>query len=580
MTNPAWLSRAKRVIRDGERGVSAVILALSMTVMMGAAAIGFDIAKLYYERQMVRNAVDAAAQAGAAQLPTAGSAAATALRTTVKQLASLNFPDLPSSAVTVSFLCVVANKSGVAGTIAAGAVVDAAQIPATCNPGTYAAADVKCSASSCAIPCPDSATCNAVTVSANKRVDFVFAPAININSANTGAVTTLSCRGSCGGQAPPNPMNVVVMADRTPSMHPNYGAPTGAFQALKDGIEGMLQNMTPNQQYVAFGALHKSTNVSVTSGTDNLTQPLPSGAKIFNENTTSNTYCDAWKVGKSKIDANCTHWTTTTTTTRTNEFAGSWVPVDFTKSYLTSTGALSTTSDLYSSVHNLTYSNLTSGGSYVYNKMLNSDGTYDNAGTGTHLAAALKGAARYLLSKVDSHNYIAGLDSDNYRKDLDIPVKNVIIFETDGQPDEIFTDATSDSDSALSLGNSDDIGNKSDDYRACENFKRVAEQVKAAGILMVTIGFGTVNSASCSNSRQSATARSVLAYAASTQASVTGTGTADSNCSTPAQIAAENSDSDYYYCAASANDLKSVFAAAMGSISGGTKYMAIDGLSD
>ena len=81
MTNPAWLSRAKRVIRDGERGVSAVILALSMTVMMGAAAIGFDIAKLYYERQMVRNAVDAAAQAGAAQLPTAGSAAATALRT-------------------------------------------------------------------------------------------------------------------------------------------------------------------------------------------------------------------------------------------------------------------------------------------------------------------------------------------------------------------------------------------------------------------------------------------------------------------------------------------------------------------
>ena len=212
--------------------------------------------------------------------------------------------------------------------------------------------------------------------------------------------------------------------------------------------------------------------------------------------------------------------------------------------------------------------------------MLNSDGTYDNAGTGTHLAAALKGAARYLLSKVDSHNYIAGLDSDNYRKDLDIPVKNVIIFETDGQPDEIFTDATSDSDSALSLGNSDDIGNKSDDYRACENFKRVAEQVKAAGILMVTIGFGTVNSASCSNSRQSATARSVLAYAASTQASVTGTGTADSNCSTPPQIAAENSDSDYYYCAASANDLKSVFAAAMGSISGGTKYMAIDGLSD
>jgi len=589
------LARARRVVRDGERGVSAVVLALSMTAMMGAAAVGFDIAKLYYERQMVRNAVDAAAQAGAAQLPTAGSSAAAALRATVQGLAVQNFKAgndrlgtdaLQSAQVTVTFQCIVANKTGVAGTIAAGARPDTAQIPATCNPGTYDSTKVKCSAASCAIPCDDSDTCNAVTVSAAKQVNFVFAPAIDIDSATTGAVTTLSCRGSCGGQAPPNPMNVVVMADRTPSMNVNFGAPTSHdFSDLKSGIASMLNTMTPKQQYVAFGALHKSTTIAPTSGADNLTQPLPSGAKIFNETTTTTTnkYCDAWKWLSSHIDANCTHWTTTTTTTtsRTNEFAGTWVPVGFSKDYQTSTGVANTNSDLVKSVTNLTYSNVNaSNNSYFYNSMLQSDGTYANAGTGTHLASALKGAARYLLANVDSNNYVSGLDSDNFRKDLGIPVKNVIIFETDGQPDEIFTDASSDSDSPLSLGNSDDIGNSGDDYRACQNFKKVADEVKAAGITMITIGFASVNTKSCSNGTQSASARSVLAYAASTKASVTGKGTADSTCSTAADIAAENSDSDLYFCAANGNDLKTVFAAALGSISGGTRFMAIDGVGD
>lgn len=575
-------TRARRVLRDGERGVSAVVLALSMTVMMGAAAIGFDIAKLYYEKQMVRNAVDAAAQAGAAQLPTNGATAAAALRSTVQTLATMNYAAgnttlgteaLQAAAVTVTFQCIVANKTGVAGTIAAGAQPDATQIPWTCNPGTYDATQVKCSTSSCAIPCDDSDVCNAVTVSANKQVNFVFAPAININSANTGAVTTLSCRGSCGGQAPPKPMNVVVMADRTPSMNVNFGAPTSHdFSDLKTGIAGMLNNMTPKQQFVAFGALHKSTTIAPTSGADNLTQPLPSGAKIFNE--TTQTVCTAYN-----WNGSCKTWGTQQA--RTNEFAGTWVPVGFTNDYQTSAGVANPNSDLVTSVTNLAYSNVSmSTNSYFYNKMIQSDGSYANAGTGTHLAAALKGAARYLLGNVDSNNFVAGLDSDNYRRDLGIPIKNVIIFETDGQPDEIFTDATSDSDSPLALTNSDDIGNKDNDYRACQNFKKVADEVKAAGIMMITIGFAGVTTGNCTNGSQTMTSRSVLAYAASTQTSVTGTGTAQSDCSTAAEIADENSDSDLYFCAANGNDLKTVFAAALGSIGGNTRYLAIDGVSD
>ncbi|MFT4110201.1 TadE/TadG family type IV pilus assembly protein [Propionicimonas sp.] len=582
-----------------------------MMILIAAGAIGFDIAKLVYERQQVRAAVDAAAQIGAAKLTSSamGTSAANDMVTLIKNAAVANYgtatygPKLTAGNVTVAFYCVVANTSGSSTVVSP----NTNQIPSTCRPNpssTDYTSGTKCSGTSCAIPCSPTtvagAVCNAVQVSATKNVQFVFGPAINIDH-GTATASTVSCRGSCGGEATPNPMNVVVMADRTPSMSTVYGAPADAFQGLKDGIEGMLKIMTPNQQYVAFGALHKSRTVTATSGADDLTQPLASGAKIFNDSSGSSyTYSNKVTGTSYNSQVKCEkygyYWysdacyktrTSVTTTTRTDEFAGTWVPVGFTKNYQSSASVLNTSSDLYTSVHNLNYSNLTSGGTYFYNKLLSDtagSGTYINAGTGTHLASALKGAARYLLANVDSNNYVSSLDSDGYRADLGIPVKNVIVFETDGQPDEIFNNATTDSASALSLTNSDDIGasgsNTPGDHasttQACKNLDTVAAEAKAAGILIVTIGFGSVNSATCGTM----TSRAALATAASTQASVTGTGAAESTCSTAAEIAAENSDSDYYYCAASASDLTSVFAAAMGNISKNTKFMAIDGVGD
>ncbi|MGC3995230.1 MAG: pilus assembly protein [Propionicimonas sp.] len=616
------MSAQARRRRHNQRGASAVVLSLVMMVLIAAGALGFDIAKLVYERQQVRAAVDAAAQIGAARLTSTamGTSAAADMVALIKSAAVANYgtatygPKLTTANVTVAFYCVVANTSGSSAVVSP----NTNQIPSTCRPNpssTDYTTGTKCSGTSCAIPCSPTtiagAVCNAVQVSASKTVQFVFGPAINIDHGSA-AASTVSCRGSCGGEATPNPMNVVVMADRTPSMwgtltsvNSSTGKVTGTgndsnLSALRSGIEGMLQIMTPNQQYVAFGALHQSTTVTNTSAADNLTKPLASGGKIFGE-TTSTSYTYSNQVtgttynSQTKCEKYSYYWynsacyktrTTVTTAARTNQFAGTWVPVGFTKTYLNSDKSLNTSTDLYASVHNLAYSNLTTSGTngssatYFWNSQLGDDGTYSNAGTGTHLASALKGAARYLLANVDSNNYVSSLDSDGFRADLKIPVRNVIIFETDGQPDEVFTDASTDAATPLALTNADDIGS-TDDYRACQNFKKVADEVKAAGILMVTIGFGSVNSASCSNSSgSSATARSVLAYAASTNTSVTGTGTADSTCSNSTQIAAENSDSDYYYCAASASDLTSVFAAAMGNISKNTKFMAIDGVSD
>ena len=140
---------------------------------------------------------------------------------------------------------------------------------------------------------------------------------------------------------------------------------------------------------------------------------------------------------------------------------------------------------------------------------------------------------------MDANGFVSGLD-DGTRLALQRTPRNVIIFETDGSPDEIFTNASSDSAAQLSLTNSDDIGS-TDDGRACSNLTKVAANAKAAGITIITIGFGGVNSATCGTK----TVRSVLAGAASTQAAVTGSGVANSTCSTEAGVAAENSDDDF-----------------------------------
>lgn len=603
--NRQLLGRARRVVRDAERGVSAVVLAIAMTVMMAAAALGFDIAKLYYEKQMVRNAVDAAAQYGAAQLQKVkgGTMTMSALIADVQTFASKNYDDqnhtaLAANVVNVNFLCIVGNGNPPA-TPTAGYVsysstsVNAAQLGSTCNPHTYRSGngEVNCSASSCAIKCgisnvagwgdTDGATdvCNAIKVSVNKRVDFSFAPAIGIPNWQTGAVSTVSCSGTCGDQAAPKPLNVVVMADRTASMwgdfygvrsdmrptKSNGSLATGSdsnLNALKTGIKNMLDMMTPSQQYVALGTIHKSAAAGSTA-------PLAAGAKTLTETSTTTTvpYCsrtDWW--------GNCTVWSskTVTTTTPNDVFTGTWVPIGFAKDYQNASSTLRT------NVTNLNYANLTTTGTngttayYYYNQLLDSDGTYSNQGTGTHLAAALKGAANYLLTSVDANNYVA-LD-DGTRQALPVKPSNVIILETDGQPSELLNNATSDSAPALSFANGNDIGASSSVARGCTNLKKVAAQAKAAGIIIITIGYGSALSGTQCSSTE--TAAQALANAASTADSITGSGTADTNCDV------ENGDGDYYYCATSTTQLQNVFAAALGNIDSSTKFMDIPDLGN
>lgn len=512
MTNDLKM-RLRTLVSRGERGATAVVVAISMVLLFAAGAVGFDIARLANSRQQVRAAIDAAAQAAAMDLPGDTSAAIRNANT----FAHANMAEIPDGGLTIKFYCVVANKSG---------VPDESQIPTTCNPGVkgsdWTVAGSNCtSAKVCAIPVDmkrtPSAKPNTLSVSYDLAVDFIFGPAIGISAGSTGNQSTLSCIGTCGGQASPNPMDIVVMADRTPSMS------SSEMTALRSGLSNMLTVMNPDQQYVALGTLGKSKVAS--SGC--LTLPDTTSVSTWKRKNPS-WYTSAWP--------------------------GVWVQVPFQNNYLTTTSSGTKAVNTSSSI-----------GRGISSSCLKND----TAGWSTNLAAALKGGARYLYgSELGSSNNLSSLPD---RSELKTEIKKVLILETDGEPVEPVTMSPS----ALSLRNNIDIG-QYDTPTACQNLIDMARQVKQMkNALVITVGYGTLKSYGCGTM----SAAEMLAAVASPKDS-SNPSRAQVGCATQSARNTENSDGDWFFCAATASELENIFSAAVGQATGTTKYMSIDGIGN
>ena len=516
--------------RRDEKGAIAVMTVILSVVIFGAAAIAIDISMLAMERQKLHDAVDAAAHAGAYAMPGDGATAMKAAR----DMALANDPDLvydfTEQNPQIRLWCLVAST----GTSTS---VRTDQIPSTCNPGPapYTTArypDLRCNTRICKIPCAPSlsTTCNTVEVVAEKDVDFGFANVFGRSEGSTGSVSSAACKGSCGQEAP-NPLNVMFMADRTPSM-------SDANRALmQTAIADTLKTMTPSLHYVAMGALHKSK--------PNSTCPNTSSARADGAT------------------------------------GGEWAPVEFSNSYLTSsaTPTLNTSDPLVKSVTCLPKA---------------------TGGYGTNLAAALKGAGRYLLD----------MKPNNIDRLPDRPgeATDVVIFETDGMPDETIENHTyrglgSDTDfsagdngycrsgaaysSGVNRGFCTDYVNNGNGKTGCENFAKIAAELKAKDVTVITIGFGEAATAGCDVTnrnyldadvphRTSSTnpVRTYLAQAASPDPS-TGAPSAAEGCANSTQIAAENKDGDYFFCAASGSELSSIFKTAIAQVSTGVRLVKL-----
>jgi Flp pilus assembly protein TadG len=458
-----------------ERGAAAVVFALLLPVLFGAMALALDFGRWASERQHLSNALDAAALAGAASLPNDPIAA----RNAAVAFAQANDPEADPA---VHFWCVVAS-TGAANTVASG------QIPSVCNPGTVAGA--KCNENLCAIPCipGDGLACNTITVTDDKVVPFSFAPAIGVDTGNTGSLASDACKGSCGAQTP-NPVDVALVADRTASMSGEDPS------QMVTGIQSTLQTMSKEQQYVALGTIHRSSS-------------SPAGC---------------------------------VTAPSASETDGPWIPVPFSNDYTqhpVSPGATPPLNNGSGLVRGLDCLSASSGG--------------------THLASPMKAAARYVL----------GLTPNNLGTlpDRSVPARKAIIFETNGQPDEKFNEGSA------SLNTSGDIGS-TDGATACNNLLQVASNAKAQDVLIVTVALGEANTAQCAAG--GAHVRHVLAAAASPDAGGNPSD-ADNDCSTPAWRAAENSDGDYFFCAASGTELGPIFVSAVNAISANSSLIRIPG---
>lgn len=263
---------------------------------------------------------------------------------------------------------------------------------------------------------------------------------------------------------------------------------------------------------------------------------------MFQVMTPSQQYVALGTIGRSKQGAGSTTCSGSTLKALSepsgSATAGPWVPVPFSSDYLSvGTTTINASSTLVNGVECLK----------------------NPSGTGTHLASPMKFAARYLL----------GLDSNNLGS---FParigtVRKAIIFETDGQP----TETTIGGSTALS--DSTDIEN-SNGETACTNFKTVANNAKNAtpGILVVTVAFN-VSGTKC-NGSGSSNVSDVLAAAASPAPSGAASA-ANFDCGTSGGRDSENTDGDYFFCAATGTDMAAIFKTAFVQIAKGIRLIEL-----
>lgn len=404
-----------------ERGTIAIIVAVLCLVIFGVAALGVDIASQVQRKHLLKNQLDAAAVAAAFHL----SEESTGIRDAVTNAQSY-FAKNGEGTLNVSdidFWCVVARKTNSDGTPTTPAQVAAYQIPTqtssagVCNPDAATTTTdwkmsdyqnrvrydgrvfkMTCSTTLCAVPCALQAspgnnwspgnsvanslpiTCNTIRIGAEQDVPFSFAPAIGVDQGSTGSQVAVACTGSCGEVAP-NPMNVVVVTDRTGSMKDVNLA------ALVEGVKDMLGVMSPDVQFVSLATIGRSKDTN-RSNYENCTGGGTPSVATWDKYDNSDPTKD-----------------------------GFWVPLKFYRDYLTSGAgsSLNTNSNLVKALNCLTTVGKTSG---------------------TFLASPLKAAARFSLG-------LSGTDTTGWNVNSELNgasrsgrVRTVVIFETDGYPQE------------------------------------------------------------------------------------------------------------------------------------------------
>jgi Flp pilus assembly protein TadG len=192
--------------RRDQRGQSLVLVVISMTVLLGMAALVLDLGLGWYAKRQLQASVDAAALAGAQELPSNANAVARAHEFIVKN-PTRGVSDLQDTTTT------------------------------------------KCLATA-----PGCSPVNALTVKATAKADTAFARIFGINSMTVGAKAT-ACQ-PCGAK----PLDIVIVLDRTGSM--NEGGTPNKLANAKSGIMTFLSFLDAGTAKVGLAVLPPATSIA------------------------------------------------------------------------------------------------------------------------------------------------------------------------------------------------------------------------------------------------------------------------------------------------------------------------------
>jgi Flp pilus assembly protein TadG len=190
----------------GERGQILAVVALALVALLGVAAFSIDVGYAYYAKRQLQSATDAAALAGAQDLPNATNAVATATTYALD-----NTPANLSFTFTYTTTCT------------ATAVV--------------------------ATGCVSSVNPNQLTVSGSASTDTWFAKIFGINHFD------VSTHANACSPCSSTPVDIVIAIDRTGSMCDNTDS-NGCIDLnnAKDGVQTMLKILNPPNAQVGMVA--------------------------------------------------------------------------------------------------------------------------------------------------------------------------------------------------------------------------------------------------------------------------------------------------------------------------------------
>jgi hypothetical protein len=236
-------------------------VALMMVSLLGLAGLGIDTARVYVIHRQLQSATDAAALAGAQQMP-----------------------DGDYSGVAKSFSSGAGNSNNSNAFTPKTAVVTPLCVKFLKDQG---------------LPCTGSAAANAIQIQQTASVPMMFASLLGFKSLDITATSTAAMRGS-----KPLPYNVAVVLDTTPSMDysdTNCGSGATQLSCAVGGIQQLLLNLAPSVDNVSLFTFPNVTTTTVNQDYDCTTANPTAGPYTFPSKTATSLTNMTYKSGSTTV---------------------------------------------------------------------------------------------------------------------------------------------------------------------------------------------------------------------------------------------------------------------------------------